>query len=364
MIRNILIGLVVVIALAVGGAFVLPQHAHVQRETVIAATPEQVFSIANDLSREADWSPWMKMDPDSKVTFDGPGKGVGAKMAWTSAKLGNGSMTITESTPFTEIKEALDFGGAPATAAFTFAPADGGTKVVWSLDTDAGMNPISRYFGLMLDSMVGKDYEAGLANLKALAESDAKAAAELQQQQQQQDAAAAPPDVPPLPAAADPNKGPEVVTVDARPIVMSRGSAATADENAVGAALGAANQKILDYAAKHNLDLAGAQMTITVSRDPGGKWVFDAAIPLSSSPASTPGEEQGVRVGQTYAGKVVKLTHKGPLSTINEAYDRIHAYTKANNLKEGSVSWEENVTDPGESVEEEQLTNVYVVIKE
>jgi len=362
MIRNILIGLVVLVAVAVGGAFLLPQHPHLQRETVVKASPEQVFAVVSDMSRWTDWAPWAKMDPDMKLKFEGPAKGLTAKMSWTSAKLGDGSITIIEATPFSQVKQALDFGGAgKATSTFTFESADGGTKVTWSYDSDAGMNPVSRYFGLLLDSMVGKDYETGLASLKTLAESDANLAAEAVQAQE---AASAPPDIPPLPAAADPTKGPEVVTVEAKPIVMSRGTAAAGDEKTVNAALGLANQKILDYAAKHNLDLAGAQLTITVSRDPAGKWVFDAAIPLASPPASAPAEEAGVRVGQTFSGKVVKLTHKGPFSTVQDAYARIHAYTKANNLKEGSVSWEENVTDSGETAEEEQLTNVYVVLKD
>ena len=361
MIRNILIGLVVLVVAAVGVAFVLPQHPHMQRETVVSATPEQVFSIVNDMSRWNDWAPWAKMDPDMKLKFDGPAKGVGAKMAWSSAKLGDGAMTITESTAFSQIKTALDFGGGGlATSTFTFAPTDGGTKVIWSFDSDAGMNPIARYFGLFVDTMVGKDYESGLASLKDVAESEATAEANAAQAQE---AASAPPDVPPLPAAADPDKGPEVMAVEARPIVMMRASATMSDPKAVSDALGAANQKILDYATKHNLELGGAPLAITISHE-GGKWTFDAALPLDAAPASPPAEEGGVKVGQTYAGKVVKLTHKGPYNTLNDTYARIHAYTKANNLKEGTTSWEEYVNDPGETAEEDLLTNVYVVVKE
>jgi hypothetical protein len=33
-----------------------------------------------------------------------------------------------------------------------------------------GGNPVNRYFGVMMDRLVGPDFEAGLANLKALAE--------------------------------------------------------------------------------------------------------------------------------------------------------------------------------------------------
>ena len=362
MIRNILIGLVVLVVAAVGIAFVLPQHAKVERSTVMGASPEQVFAIVNDMSRWNDWAPWSRMDPDIKLKFDGPAKGVGAKMAWTSAKLGDGSLTITEATPFSQIKTALDFGtSVPASSAFVFAPADGGTKVTWSFDSDTGMNPIARYFGLFVDSMVGKDYEDGLANLKQLAESDAKVEATAAQAQE---AASAPPDVPPLPAAADPTKGPEVMTVEAHPIVMTRATANSNDANAVSAALGAANQKILNYAEKHNLNLAGAPLAITISHDPAGKWIFDAALPLDTAPPSAPPQEDGVKVGETYAGKVVKLTHKGPYTSLNDTYARIHAYTKENNLKETSTSWEEYVNDPGETAEEDLLTNVYIVVKE
>jgi len=189
MIRNIFIGLVVLIAVAAGAAFLLPQEATTSRETIMAASPEQVFAIVNDMSRWNTWAPWAKMDPDMKLDFQGPASGVGAKMVWTSTKLGNGSITITESTQFSQIKQALDFDGSAATSTFAFAPGDGGTKVTWTFASDTGMNPISRYFGLLVDSMVGKDYETGLANLKVLAEADAKAANELAQQQAAADAA-------------------------------------------------------------------------------------------------------------------------------------------------------------------------------
>lgn len=363
MIRNIFIGLVVLIAVAAGAAFLLPQEATTSRETIMAASPEQVFAIVNDMSRWNTWAPWAKMDPDMKLDFQGPASGVGAKMVWTSTKLGNGSITITESTQFSQIKQALDFDGSAATSTFAFAPGDGGTKVTWTFASDTGMNPISRYFGLLVDSMVGKDYETGLANLKVLAEADAKAANELAQQQAAADAA--PVDSgQSVAASADPDKGPEIVTVEAKPIVMMRSSANANDPKAVSDALGAANQKILDYAMKNNLTLGYPPLAITISHDPAGKWTFDAALPLEEPPATAPAAEGGVKVGQTFAGRVVKLTYKGPYATITKAYERIHAYTKENNLKEGGVSWEEYVNDPGETADDELLTNVYVVLKD
>jgi carbon monoxide dehydrogenase subunit G len=60
----------------------------------------------------------------------------------------------------------------PADAAFELAPQGGGTQVTWTFETELGMNPIKRYFGLMLDRLLGADYEAGLTALKALVESN------------------------------------------------------------------------------------------------------------------------------------------------------------------------------------------------
>ncbi len=361
MVRNILIGLVVLVVALVGGAFLTPQNAHVERSTLMAATPEEVFSVVNDLSRFNEWSPWAPKDPKAKYTMDGPPSGVGAKMSWTSEPLGNGAQEIIESTPFSSVKTRLDIDDqGPAHGTFTFAPAEGGTKVTWAFDSDLGMNPLMRYMGLMFDTWIGKDYEEGLANLKVLVEKGAQAAT----------AAAlatpgsgpAPPDVP-MAAAADPTKGPEVVSVAAKAVILTRASAKAADNAAISAALGAANQKLLNYGMTNELQIGGAPLAITISHSPDGDWVFDAAMPLAEAPAKAVAEVDGVKVGETYAGRAVKLTHKGPYNTMNETYARIHDYTKAQGLKEKSVAWEEYVGDPTETPDAELLTNVYIAVE-
>lgn len=363
MVRNILIGLVVLVALVVGGAYLTPQNAHVERSAVMSATPEEVFSVVNDLSRFNEWSPWAKLDPKAKYTMDGPPSGVGAKMSWVSAdaNVGSGSQEIIESTPYSVVKTKLDFGPqGTAIATFTFAPAEGGTKVTWGFDSDLGMNPVARYFGLMMDGMVGKDYESGLASLKAIVEKGAQAATAAALAQP--GSGAAPPDVP-MAAAADPTKGPEVVTVEAKPIILTRANAKAADNAAISAALGAANQKLLNYGMANELQIGGAPLAITISHSPDGDWVFDAAMPLAEAPAKAVAEADGVKVGATYAGRAVKLTHKGPYNTMNDTYARIHAYTKEKGLTEKSVAWEEYVGDPSETEDAELLTNVYIAVE-
>jgi len=211
----------------------------------------------------------------------------------------------------------------------------------------------------MFDTWIGKDYEEGLANLKKLVEAQAKAetAGALAVQ-----GAAAPPDIP-MAAAADPTKGPEVVNVEARSVILTRSQAKAADAAAISAALGAAYQKLLNYAQAHNLEVAGAPLAITIAHEADGDWVFDAAMPLAEAPADTPPEADGVKVATTYVGRVVKITHKGGYNTLSPSYARIHAYAKEQGLKEKQIAWEEYVSDPGDTVETELLTNIYLAVE-
>lgn len=359
MVRNIVIGLVGIVAVAAGAAFLLPQQVHVERSTVIGASPDQVFYVVNDLTRAKEWGPWYKREPNMQLTFEGPPAGLGAKISWKSATEGEGSQEIVESTPFSTIKTLLHFGDSVANAAFEFETVEGGTKVTWSMDTGVGMNPVMRYMGLMFDSWIGKDYEEGLANLKQIVEAQAQAATNAALATT---GTAAPPDLP-TSSTADATKGPEITTVEAKPVILTRAKAKASDAGAISAALGAANQKLLNYGMAHELNPAGAPLAITISHAADGDWVFDAALPLDAKPEKAPPEQDGVKLGETYAGRAVKLTHKGPYNTMAATYERIHAYTKENNLKEKPISWEAYVTDPSETDEAELLTNIYVAIE-
>ena len=117
-----------------------------------------------------EWSPWFALDPGAKYSYSGPATGVGAKMIWVgNSSIGSGSEEIIESTADGRIVNALDFGGSQATAGYRLVTEGGGTRVTWSMDS---AHPVNRWFGaLLLDRVVGKDYEKGLAKLKAVLES-------------------------------------------------------------------------------------------------------------------------------------------------------------------------------------------------
>ncbi len=171
--KRILIGLVVLVVAAVAIAYILPRHVALDRSIVIAAPAETVFPLINNLKEFEKWSPWAKIDPNMKVTYSGPESGAGQKNQWRSdhASVGNGSQEIIASEANKHVKTKLEFDGqGAAEAAFDLAPSGDDTKVTWSFETDLGMNPIGRYFGLMIEGWVGADFEKGLASLKELAE--------------------------------------------------------------------------------------------------------------------------------------------------------------------------------------------------
>jgi uncharacterized protein YndB with AHSA1/START domain len=167
----ILLGLFLVF---VAGGFVLPDKAHVTRSTVIDAPPEKIFAVVSDLRRSKDWSPWFALDPQMTVTFEGEGAGVGQKMSWSSQKpdVGSGSQQTVGLVDNKQVVAALDFGEmGQATATVDLAPDGAGTRVDWALEMPL-RNIIERWFGLIMDLMVGPDFEKGLANLKAHVEAN------------------------------------------------------------------------------------------------------------------------------------------------------------------------------------------------
>jgi carbon monoxide dehydrogenase subunit G len=172
--RNIIGVIVALIIIAIAVAYLLPQKVAVARSTDIAAPPTVVFSLVADLRQSRTWYPWVAMDPDIKIEFSGPDVGVGQKMSWESAKVGNGSQTVTVYEPDTRVQANLDFGAqGTAVATTTVDPKGGGSSVTWGFDTDLGMNPVARYFGLAIERFVAPDYEKGLAKLKEIAEAEA-----------------------------------------------------------------------------------------------------------------------------------------------------------------------------------------------
>jgi effector-binding domain-containing protein len=167
---KIILGIVLLIVII--GVF-LPASTHVERTAVVKGNPESVFMLINNLKEWEKWSPWHKIDPKMTIAYSDTFVGAGASYSWKSDhdNVGNGKMTILESSPYSMVKTEMNFmENGIASGGFYLKPVEAGTEVKWTMDSDAGWNIIARYFGLMVDKFVGPDFEKGLRLLDSVAQ--------------------------------------------------------------------------------------------------------------------------------------------------------------------------------------------------
>ena len=174
MLRKIAIVIVVLIAGVLVFAATKPDTFRVQRAADIKAPPEKVFALINDFKAWPSWSPWEKKDPAMKRSYGAVTSGKGATYAWEGNNdVGQGSMEITESVPPSKVVLKLDFikpFAAHNTVGFTLASKGDTTNVTWAMQGPTPYFAKIIHVFINMDNMVGKDFEAGLANLKAAAE--------------------------------------------------------------------------------------------------------------------------------------------------------------------------------------------------
>ncbi|MCB1802437.1 MAG: SRPBCC family protein [Gammaproteobacteria bacterium] len=148
----------------------LPSSTTVERSIVIDAPPAKVFDQLNGMRAFHAWSPWSQIDPQTVYEFSGPDQGVGSRMNWYSGneQVGQGSQEITLSVPAQKVVTALQFGDkGSGVATFLLDPEGGATRVRWQFSTEFGWDLFGRYVGLLLDNMIGSQYDRGLKDLKA-----------------------------------------------------------------------------------------------------------------------------------------------------------------------------------------------------
>lgn len=173
MFKKIGIAVVVLIAAVLIYAATKPDTFRVERTASIKAPPEKIHPLLNSFKQHTAWSPWEKKDPAMKRAYSGAESGKGSVYEWDgNSDIGKGRLEITESSP-SKVAMKLDFlepFEAHNTAEFTLAPKGETTDVTWAIF--GPMPYISKVMTIFcnMDTMIGKEFEAGLADLKALAE--------------------------------------------------------------------------------------------------------------------------------------------------------------------------------------------------
>lgn len=330
--KIISLGLLIIILVTAAIGVFLPSRTSVERHISIMAPIATVFSLTNDLYQQQKWSPWPEQDPNAQFNFSGPRRGLGATLAWDGEIIGQGKQTIVESTPYSRLVNHIDFGrGAPAVATIELASDGLETTVQWSLQMDFGRNLLARYFGLFSEKLVGRDYEKGLQNLKAMAES--------------------------LPQADFANLEIKEIMVEAEHIAYLP-TASLPQAAVISDAMGKSFFKILGFIDRFDLQPSGPPISISRSFS-GGELLFDVAIPIADNNLEDIKDDSGVQLGATYAGPALRARHVGPYRQLAATHAKIAAYIAALGIERNGDAWETYVSDPTQTEEDELITFVF-----
>ena len=176
MLKILIIGAAIVaatIVVVLAYAATQPDRFQVQRSATIKGSANKIFPLINDLHAFNTWNPFDKKDPNIKGTYSGPVSGKGARYAFESRKAGSGSIEIVDIVPASRVTMKLLMVKpirADNRVVFTLEPEGDATRVTWAMD--GGVPFVGKVIHLIfsMDKMVGRDFEAGLADLKALTE--------------------------------------------------------------------------------------------------------------------------------------------------------------------------------------------------
>ena len=167
------LGLLVLLVLCIGIGFFLPAKQRIERSIIVRSNAGEVFNLVATLKHWPDWTAWStNRFPDMTLRFEGAESGVGATMIAAGKSSGDGTVKIVEADPTSGIAYTLDFnhGMQVFAGAIRYANTRDGLRVTWTLNADLGPNPLKRWAGLGMGSLMGGDMERGLAKLKVYVE--------------------------------------------------------------------------------------------------------------------------------------------------------------------------------------------------
>ena len=173
-----IIGIILLLAIIfvlVAGLFVSKTY-HFETAITINAPKEKVWDHVNTLNRFQQWNPFLEKDPNCKVSYEGQEGAIGSVYSWKGNKeVGSGSQTLTKLEAPNRVETHLHFiepFSGEADAYVNLADEGSGTKVTWGFDTKYPypMNVMQLF--VIMDDMMGKDFNHGLAKLKTISEAN------------------------------------------------------------------------------------------------------------------------------------------------------------------------------------------------
>ena len=326
LLKKILIGLGVLIALLVLVSLFLPSKIQVERSLVISAPPAAIFTQLTDVSRLAAWNPWLKKDPNVKVELSPSKTGEGAFYKWESDHnaVGSGTLTIIESKPMTFVRNALDFyENGKGEGTWKLEDVNNRIKVTWGFHTEMGSNPVAKYQGLLIERFLGPAMEQGLRNLRDASEQLA-AGKEMAQAK-----------------AGGQSKELTVQEIDfpEREYIAVRKTVSMRDMEGHFARYFPLMYNSIQM---KNIEIAGAPCGFFYEwNEQQGTADIAAAMPVKN------GEDLGpqMKVVKIPGGKAVMVEYKGNMNNISAAHLAIQQYVQSNGLGQRTPIIEEYLSD-------------------
>ncbi len=314
------------------GSFFLPAKFHVERSVTIAAPAAAVFGQINNLKNWEKWGPWQAEDPGINISYAEKVAGAGAYYSWTSEKSGNGSLAIVESTPFSDIKNELNFEGMGTSyGSWHFEESDHKTTLTWSFDGE--MKGLYKWFGLMMKRNMVPMMDKGLASIKKIAEGKPKTSLDSSEY--------------------------SIREID----FTGRYFVAIRDKIEL--------DKIHEFYSKNFPSLAGklAAKNIKMAGPPCGLFYeWDEANHLTEMAAALPVPSKtdlgvGIESIELIPGKALLIDYYGAYQNSGSAHFALEDYIKKNGLSAKIPAIEEYVTDPSTEPDTSKwLTKIYYLI--
>jgi effector-binding domain-containing protein/uncharacterized protein YndB with AHSA1/START domain len=311
--KRIIVIILAIILLLILVAYILPKTYKVERSVYIPAKPELIYDLTSNFNKWMLWVPWTKeLDSTAVFTLEGAEGQVGSVWRWDGKKMGNGQMTATKFVPSQSIEYDLEFdhGKYRSKGKILIEKDADSCKVSWIDEGDLGYNPINRYFGLLMDKMMGPDFQKGLEKLKSVCQSRA------------------------LWPRIDEKVMPE------QTVILVRDSAGPDSYSKV---MNKGFTELMSAAKNSKLKIVGPAFAVYVKYDTVSMFgVFDMGFPVEKA-------EKGfarVRVEKIPAQKVVMAYYFGPYDKTADTYRYLDQYIKEAGLVQAGGPWEIYVSDP------------------
>ncbi len=172
-VKFLVMGFVVVIAVYVVMCILGPKSFQTEKSIVVNASPQTVFALTSDFNKWSKWSPWQQKDAQMKNMISGNPGEIGHKMIWESESQGSGEQEIVEVKLDEMIKTKLSFKDwdEVSYASFFITPQGESTKVSWTME-GSEIPFMMRGMMVAFNAMgtLEEDYEQGLSSIKKLSE--------------------------------------------------------------------------------------------------------------------------------------------------------------------------------------------------